>query len=95
MVFASLKVRMIAFRIENIYYTVHVYTLQYIADTIREKVAVILASTNFMSSLSDGSQARKVKDEKELALVRTERNGIFLRDVTIWWNKCRFLQKSH
>ena len=29
-----------------------------------------------MSSLSDGSQARKVKDEKELAMVRTKNNGI-------------------
>ena len=29
-----------------------------------------------MSTLSDGSQARKVKDEKELVLVRTERNGV-------------------
>ena len=47
-----------------------------IADTIREKVAVILASTGFMSSLSDDSQARKVKDEKELVLDRTERNGV-------------------
>ena len=50
--------------------------IHYIADTIREKVAVILGSAYFMSTLSDGSQARKVKDEKELVLVRTERNGI-------------------
>ena len=29
-----------------------------------------------MSILSDGSQARKTKDEKELVLIRTLRNGI-------------------
>ncbi len=50
--------------------------IHYIADAVSEKVAVILGSSDFMSVLSDGSQARKTKKEKELILVRTERNGI-------------------
>ena len=68
MVFVSSMGRTIAIRAENIYIT--------LLHTIREKVAVILGSAYFMSTLSDGSQARKVKDEKELVLVRTERNGV-------------------
>ena len=47
-----------------------------ITEAVKEKCAIILASGNFMSILSDGSQARKTKQEKELVLVRTERNGI-------------------
>ena len=31
---------------------------------------------DFFSVLIDGSQARKAKSEKEIVLVRTERNGI-------------------
>ncbi len=37
---------------------------------------MILGSTHFMSLLSDGSQARKTGKEKELVLIRCERNGI-------------------
>ena len=47
-----------------------------IAGAIKEKCVAIIASSHFMSILSDGSQARKTKDEKELVLVRTARNGI-------------------
>ena len=47
-----------------------------IAQAVREKTAIILASGHFMSILSDGSQARKTGKEKELVLVRTERNGL-------------------
>ena len=47
-----------------------------IAGAIKEKCAAIIASSHFMSILSDGSQARKTKDEKKLVLVRTARNGI-------------------
>ena len=47
-----------------------------IAEAVKEKCAVILASSNFMSILSDGSQARKTGKEKELVLIRCERNGI-------------------
>ena len=46
-----------------------------IADVVREKVANIVQNKNFMALLSDGSQARKTKNEKELTLVRVERNG--------------------
>ncbi|XP_065642560.1 uncharacterized protein LOC136074184 [Hydra vulgaris] len=46
-----------------------------IASAIKEKVAKIVNETNFFSILSDGSQARKTKDEKELILVRVEREG--------------------
>ena len=47
-----------------------------IATAITEKVAVILAGSDFISILSDGSQARKTKSEKELILTRVERAGI-------------------
>ena len=50
--------------------------IHYIADVIREKMAGIVRNTNFMAVLSDGSQARKTKDEKELVLVRIERSGV-------------------
>ena len=47
-----------------------------IAQAVREKCAVVLGSGSFMSILSDGSQARKTGKEKELVLIRTERNGV-------------------
>lgn len=47
-----------------------------IADSIREKCAAVIASKHFMSLMSDGSQARKTGSEKELVMVRFERNGI-------------------
>lgn len=43
---------------------------------IREKVAAVVASNHFLSVLTDGSQARKTGSEKELVLVRTEKEGI-------------------
>ena len=43
---------------------------------VEEKCAVIMASKNFMTILSDGSQARKTGKEKEMVLVRIERNGL-------------------
>ena len=45
-------------------------------DAVEEKCAVILASKHFMTILSDGSQARKTKSDKEMVLVRIERNGL-------------------
>ena len=48
--------------------------ISYIADAITE-VAIILASAHFMSVLTDGSQARKTGTNKEMVLVRTQRNG--------------------
>lgn len=56
--------------------------IHFIAEAIKERVAVILGSTSFISILSDGSQARKVKSEKELVMVRTERNGVPVYFVT-------------
>ena len=47
-----------------------------IEDVIREKVAAVIAGKHFISLLSDGSQARKTGNEKELVLVRTEKQGI-------------------
>ena len=47
-----------------------------ISEAIVEKVAVILASSNFMSVLSDGSQARRTGSEKDLILTRIERGGL-------------------
>ena len=37
---------------------------------------VLLGSSNFMLLLSDGSAARRTGKEKELILIRCERNGI-------------------
>lgn len=45
-------------------------------DAVEEKCAVILSSKHFMTVLSDGSQARKTKSDKEMVLVRIERNGL-------------------
>ena len=50
--------------------------VHYIAEAITEKCAGIIAGSHFMSILSDGSQARKTSNEKELVLVRVERNGV-------------------
>ncbi len=47
-----------------------------IADSVHEKCAAVIASKHFMSLMSDGSQARKTGSEKELVMVRVERNGI-------------------
>ena len=46
-----------------------------IADTVRGKCSQIIKQSNFLSLLSDGSQARKTSKEKELILLRTQRNG--------------------
>ena len=47
-----------------------------IASAVKEKVAAILVESKFISTLSDGSQARKTATDMELNLTRTERNGI-------------------
>ena len=47
-----------------------------IAEAVTEKVAVVLTGSDFMSILSDGSQARKTRSEKELILTRVERGGL-------------------
>ena len=46
-----------------------------ITKAVTEKVAAVIASKNAMSLLSDSSQARKTKSDKEMVLVRVERNG--------------------
>ena len=46
-----------------------------IAEAVVETCASIISKSPFVSILSDGSQARKTKDEKELVLLRTVRNG--------------------
>lgn len=53
-----------------------------ISKGVSEKVAVILMSKHAMSILSDGSQARKTKADKEMVLVRVERCGK-LRNVIL------------
>ena len=50
--------------------------VQCIVNAVREKCAAIIASQHFMSLMSDGSQARKTGTEKELVMVRVERNSI-------------------
>ena len=47
----------------------------YIANAAKERVADILEISDFLSILTDGSQARKIGSDKEMVLVRTERNG--------------------
>ena len=42
--------------------------VHYIAEAITEKCAGIIAGSNFMSILSDGSQARKTNNERNLYL---------------------------
>ena len=49
--------------------------ISYIAGAITENVTIILASAHFMSVLTDGSQTRKTGSDKEMVLVRTQRNG--------------------
>lgn len=49
--------------------------IHFIAESVREKCAVILGSSNFMSILTDGSQARKTGSDKEMVLIRTKRAG--------------------
>ena len=46
-----------------------------ITQAIQEKAAAMLASAYFFAVLSDGSQARKTGSDKELVMVRVERNG--------------------
>ena len=48
----------------------------YISTTVTNKVLNILENGNFFSILSDGSQARKAKHDKEMVLIRTERKSI-------------------
>ena len=47
-----------------------------ISTAVKDKVAAILVEKEFVSCLSDGSQARKTGDEMELILTRVERNGL-------------------
>lgn len=47
-----------------------------IAESIREKLAIILCSSNAFCCLSDGLQAKKTGSEKELVLVRVIRGGV-------------------
>ena len=49
--------------------------LSCITQAIQEKVAAMLASAHFFAVLSDGSQARKTRSDKEPFMVRVERNG--------------------
>ena len=49
--------------------------LSCITQAIQEKVAAVLASAHFFAVLSDGSQARKTRSDKELVMARVERNG--------------------
>ena len=46
-----------------------------IADTIRRKLTSMISSCSAFSVLSDGSQARKTGNEKELVMVRVVRSG--------------------
>ena len=50
--------------------------MMYISAAITNKVPNILENEIFFSILSDGSQARKIKHDKEMVLIRTERKGI-------------------
>ena len=47
-------------------------------QAVCEKLKQIINNKPFMSVLSDGSQARKTGDDKEMILVRVEKDGRFL-----------------
>ena len=47
-----------------------------IVAVIQEKVAVIIASSHFLSLFSDGSQTRNTGSNKELVVIRIERGSI-------------------
>ena len=49
--------------------------INYLADEVRKNIRKLLNESNFFSILSDGSQARKVKSDKELVLTRVVKNG--------------------
>ena len=51
--------------------------ISYIADAVKERVVAFLTSSDFMSILTDRSQAQKTGIDKEMILIRTERNGEF------------------
>ena len=50
--------------------------VRYIADSIQERLAMLLCSSNAFSILSDGSEARKTGMEKELVFARVIKGGI-------------------
>jgi len=70
--------------------------LSCITEAIQEKVAVVLASANFVALLSDSSQTRKTGSEKEMVMVRVERNGKFFFLETcfsrLWRGRRDFLE---
>ena len=49
--------------------------MESIQFAVKERLNLIIEKSNFLSILTDGSQARKTGDDKELVLVRAERNG--------------------
>ena len=49
--------------------------VHFIADAIRQKIAIMVSSSTAISVLTDGSQTRKTGQEKELILVRLVRGG--------------------
>ena len=58
--------------------------ISYIADAVKERVVAFLTSSDFMSILTDRSQAQKTGIDKEMILIRTERNGEFFVHCCIW-----------
>ena len=51
--------------------------ISYIANAVKERVAAILGSLDFLSMLTDESQAQKTGTDKEMVLLCTERNSEF------------------
>lgn len=49
--------------------------IESIDKAVTEKVSEIINNSPFMSLLTDGSQARKTGDDKEMMLTRIEKNG--------------------
>ena len=48
-----------------------------IVNAVKERVTSILGSLDFFSKLTDGLQAQKIGSDKEMMLIRTERNSEF------------------
>ena len=64
----------------------------YITEAITEKVAIIFVCAHFIGILRDGSQTRKNGGDKEMVLVRTERNGnnyVIMRSEITELKRCR------
>lgn len=55
-----------------------------VESAVYEELNSIIENSNFFSVLTDGSQARKIGNDKELVIGRAERNGKILTIAYYW-----------